>query len=174
MFQEAWFIGHLQCPDCGNPLRVGADITCSVCDRHLPLVPPVDLRPVRPRSKVIELNLSSAAPDSALETVQIGTPDITYAGPPAQRDSRELISEMTRLIPQNSRVLDLGCGPRDQASPLESVGYQYVGADYSNPSADLLVDAHSMPFCDNSFECVFCYAVLEHLHSPVLAIREIE
>jgi SAM-dependent methyltransferase len=68
----------------------------------------------------------------------------------------------------------LGCGPRDQAKPMEFIGYRYVGADYSNPSADLLVDAHSMPFCDDSFECVFCYAVLPHFHSPVVAIREIE
>ena len=109
---------------------------------------------------------ASTTPDKILETVNIGPPEITYKGPHAQRDSRELISEMIRSIPPNGRVLDLGCGPRDQAKPMELVGYQYVGADYSSPSADLLVDAHSMPFCDDSFECVFCYAVLEHLHSP--------
>jgi SAM-dependent methyltransferase len=49
-----------------------------------------------------------------------------------------------------------------------------VGVDYSSPSADLLADAHSIPFGNNSFECVFSYAVLEHLHSPFVAIREIE
>ena len=175
MFEEKWFVGHLRCPDCGNALRVGVDVACSACDRHLPLRPPVDLRPVRPHRVVIELNaVVSIAPDNVLETVDIGPPDITYEGPQAQRDSRELISEMIKSVPQNGRVLDLGCGPRDQAKPMESVGYQYLGVDYSSPSADLLVDAHAMPFCDNSFECVFCYAVLEHLHSPVLAIREIE
>jgi SAM-dependent methyltransferase len=78
------------------------------------------------------------------------------------------------LIPANARVLDLGCGPRDQAKPMEYVGFQYLGVDYSSPSADLLVDAHSMPFSDNSFECVFSYAVLEHLRCPVIAIKEIE
>ena len=81
---------------------------------------------------------------------------------------------MIRSVPPNGRVLDLGCGPRDQAQPIESVGYRYVGVDYSSPSADLLADAHSIPFGDNSFECVFSYAVLEHLHSPFVAIREIE
>jgi SAM-dependent methyltransferase len=124
---------------------------------------------------MIELNaVNSVAPDNTLQTVDIDPPEIIYKGPQAQRDSRELISEMMKSVPQSGRVLDLGCGPRDQAKPMESVGYQYLGADYSSPSADILVDAHSTPFCDNSFECVFSYAVLEHLRSPVVAIREIE
>ena len=150
-------------------------IWCSECNRHTPLRAPIDLRPVRPHRAVVELDaVVSSSPDQVLEAVTIGPPQITYAGPQAQRDSRELISEMIKSVPKNGRVLDLGCGPRDQAKPMEYIGYQYVGADYSSPSADLLVDAHSMPFCNNFFECVFCYAVLEHLHSPVLAIREIE
>jgi SAM-dependent methyltransferase len=62
----------------------------------------------------------------------------------------------------------------DQARAITSAGYQYVGADYSSSSAHVLADAHSIPFVDSSFECVFSYAVLEHLHSPHLAIREIE
>ena len=156
-------------------MRVGVEVTCSVCDHHKSLHPPIDLRPTRPRSMVIELNaLISPVPNDVLEQVNIGAPPITYDGPPAQRDSRELISEMIRSVPPKGRVLDLGCGPRDQAQPVESVGYRYVGVDYSSPSADLLADAHSIPFCDNSFECVFSYAVLEHLHSPFVAIREIE
>ena len=117
---------------------------------------------------MIELKaVSSIAPDDILQTVDIGPPNITYKGPQAQRDSRELISEMMKSVRQNGRVLDLGCGPRDQAKPMELAGYQYLGVDYSSPSADLLVDAHAMPFCNNSFECVFSYAVLEHLRLPV-------
>jgi SAM-dependent methyltransferase len=151
------------------------DVASGACDRHLPLRRPVDLRPTRAKRTVIELNaVPSAAPDDVLQTVDIGPPNITYKSPQAQRDSRELISEMTKSVPQNGRVLDLGCGPRDRAKPMESVGYRYLGADYSSPTADLLVDAHSTPFCDNSFECVFSYAVLDHLRCPVIAIREIE
>jgi SAM-dependent methyltransferase len=156
-------------------MQIDLEVTCSVCDHHKALYPPVDLRPSRPRSIAIELNaVMLAVPNDVLEQVNIGPPHITYDGPLAQRDSRELISEIMTSIPRNGRVLDLGCGPRDQAQPIEFAGYRYVGVDYSSPSADLLVDAHSMPFCDNSFECVFSYAVLEHLHSPFVAIREIE
>ena len=45
--------------------------------------------------------------------------------------------------------------------------------DYANPAAELLVDAHALPFADESFDCVFSYAVLEHLHTPQVAIQEI-
>ena len=174
-FETKWFIGDLRCPDCGNAMRIGPDVACSVCDYRKTLRPPVDLRPSRPRGVTIELKtVISPVPNEVLRRVNIDPPPVTYDGPPAQRDSRELISEMIGLVPPNGKVLDLGCGPRDQAQPIESIGYRYVGVDYSSSSADLLADAHSIPFGDNTFECVFSYAVLEHLHSPFLAIREIE
>ena len=156
-------------------MRIGVDVTCSVCDYHKTLQRPLDLRPSRPRGVTIELKtVISPVPNEVLAQVNIDPPPITYDGPPALRDSRELISEMIGSVPPNGRVLDLGCGPRDQAQPIESVGYRYVGIDYSSSSADLLADAHSIPFSDNTFECVFSYTVLQHLHSPFLAIREIE
>jgi ubiquinone/menaquinone biosynthesis C-methylase UbiE len=34
-------------------------------------------------------------------------------------------------------------------------------------------DAHSLPFKDQSFDCVLSYAVLEHLHAPWVAIHEV-
>jgi SAM-dependent methyltransferase len=165
----------LQCPDCGNAVSIGAEIVCTDCDRRITFNRPIDMRPNRTRRLTIELNTTtSSTPDHLLRTVRIGPPDVTYEGPQAQRDSRELISEMVKSIPAKSRVLDLGCGPRDQALPMDYLGYRYVGADYSNVAADLLVDAHSMPFSNGAFDCVFSYAVLEHLHSPVIALREIE
>src|SRR5262245_4267207 len=129
--ETKWFMRDLRCPDCGNAVRISMDVVCSVCDYHRPFHPPVDLRPARPRKIAIELNaVISSTPDDVLQRVDIGPPDITYEGPLAQRDSRELISEIMRSVPPNGKVLDLGCGPRDQAQPIESVGYKYVGVDY--------------------------------------------
>ncbi|MEM9313437.1 MAG: class I SAM-dependent methyltransferase [Pseudomonadota bacterium] len=70
-------------------------------------------------------------------------------------------------------VLDLGCGPRDQAVPLRHLGVNYVGVDYSNGDADMLADAHALPFAEASFDVVLSYAVLEHLHNPFLAVSEV-
>jgi SAM-dependent methyltransferase len=83
------------------------------------------------------------------------------------------MSVISSLLPFGSRVLDLGCGPRDQAIPIEHLGYSYVGLDFTNQSADFLADAHSIPFMDASFDCVFSYAVFEHLHNPYVAIQEV-
>ena len=78
-----------------------------------------------------------------------------------------------RYAAPGAAVLDLGCGPRDQATPIEYPGYRYLGVDYSGKDADLLVDAHALPFKLASFDVVFSYAVLEHLHNPFVALAEI-
>jgi SAM-dependent methyltransferase len=108
-----------------------------------------------------------------LSGVELDPPRITYTGPRGQRDGTELLSVLQQTLPQPGRVLDLGCGPRDQAIPIMSLGHQYVGVDYSGDAADLLADAHALPFGSASFDFVFSYAVLEHLHNPFLALAEI-
>ena len=112
-------------------------------------------------------------PGEFLQLIDTTRPSLTYSGPNALRDSRELMSEVSRQLPNGGDVLDLGCGPRDQAVPLEYLGFRYVGVDYGNPAADFLADAHSIPFRAASFDCVFSYAVLEHLHNPFIALHEV-
>jgi len=79
----------------------------------------------------------------------------------------------SRLKPGQA-VLDLGCGPRDQAAVFTHLGCKYVGLDYENPAADILADAHAIPFRSQTFDVVFSYAVLQHLHNPQVAIAEVD
>lgn len=116
----------------------------------------------------------TVSPDHVLHEVPTTPPPITYTGPQAVRDSREFMSVLRETFPQPADVLDLGCGPRDQALPICHLGHRYVGVDWSSNRADFLVDAHSLPFSDGMFDCVFSYAVLEHLYNPFVAIREID
>jgi SAM-dependent methyltransferase len=74
---------------------------------------------------------------------------------------------------EGARLLDLGCGPRDQAVPAAHCGLLYVGVDFSSPHADILIDAHAIPFRSGTFDVVLSYAVLEHLYNPLLAVREV-
>lgn len=108
-----------------------------------------------------------------LTDILIERPAITYDGPRAERDSSELFSAAAQWIAPGARLLDLGCGPRDQAAPTEHRGASYVGIDYSSDQADLLADAHAIPFRDGTFDVVLSYAVLEHLYHPFLALQEV-
>jgi ubiquinone/menaquinone biosynthesis C-methylase UbiE len=129
---------------------------------------------MRPIPACLDLPRVISDPRDYLDNVVIDKPLISYKGPTAQRDSSELVSEMQNYLQNNSYVLDLGCGPRDQVIPIEYLGYKYVGVDFSNPAADFLADAHALPLKSKSFDCVMSYAVLEHLHNPFIAIKEIE
>ena len=66
-------------------------------------------------------------------------------------------------------VLELGAG--DDACVRDNL----IKTDafiYSN-NLNYVVDAHAMPFDDNTFDFVYSLAVFEHLHSPWLAAKEI-
>lgn len=171
---EVWFADRLACPDCREELRVESSaIVCKSCGFKDYTCR--DLRPQKPQSYPLTLSSHlSVNLNQILESINTSKPVVTYQGPSAIRDSSELMSELSSRIPAGGTVLDLGCGPRDQFLPLNHLGYRYVGIDYSSPKADFLADAHAIPFKSGSFDCIFSYAVLEHLHNPFIAISEIE
>lgn len=70
-------------------------------------------------------------------------------------------------------ALDIGCGHGQNRKLRESFGYHYLATDLQHPAADVLVDAHRLPLDDDSVEVVLAIAVVEHLHNPFLAAREI-
>jgi len=166
---DAWFREHLACPDCQLPLPAQS---CA-CGFVIVGGTPPDLRPHHPRPRTFAHQIGTTAP-SDLASCSIERPVVTYDGPRATRDSAELFSAIADRLKPGARLLDLGCGPRDQAKPAEHYGLAYVGVDYSSPDADLLADAHAIPFVDRTFDVVLSYAVFEHLYDPYVAAREVE
>ena len=175
-----WYRTYLCCPDCREDLAESdGKLSCTNCDYDCidsgEASAPLDIKPNNPATLHTQLpRIIKTDIDQALNELDLTKPAITYDGPTAIRDSRELMSQMSHYLKDSGKVFDLGCGPRDQADPIEYLGHQYVGADYSNPAADMLADAHAIPFKDETFDCVFSYAVLEHLHNPFIGIAEIE
>ncbi len=171
-----WYSELIVCPDCKRKMSlVDTRAVCDECGFRCGGDTVTDLRPGKPR--LVEITLSpsqEATPVQCLSTIKIEAPKISYDGPAAIRDSRELMSVLQQNLRIGSRVLDLGCGPKDQKAPVEYLGFDYLGIDYSSIAADFLGDAHAIPIRENSFDCVLSYAVLEHLHSPYIAVREIE
>lgn len=166
---DAWFERHLACPDCQRPIELA--FACA-CGFRVPDGEPLDFRPQNPQPRAYAIPIGSTAP-ADLNHVLIERPPLVYDGPPAQRDSSELFSAASAWLRPNMNLLDLGCGPRDQAVPAQHIGANYVGIDYSSGAADLLADAHALPFREATFDAVLSYAVLEHLYDPFLAAREV-
>jgi SAM-dependent methyltransferase len=172
---KSWYLPLLACPDCKAELSVGDRcVSCESCGFRRESGHKLDLRPDNPMPT--RLPMLPQAPDcnAVLKIVDTNPPLETYRGPAATRNSTGFMSELSRILPRGARVLDLGCGPRDQAVPIEYLGFKYVGFDVSGDAVDFHGDAHAIPFADSVFDCVFTYAVLEHLHNPWLALSEIE
>lgn len=99
--------------------------------------------------------------------------------------SLDLTGEAADLPPQHAReanvpfvdealdsgrlVLELGAGIEGCEDPNLVKTDAFVYGEH----LDFVVDAHALPFEENTFDYVFSLSVFEHLHSPWIAAREI-
>lgn len=86
----------------------------------------------------------------------------------------ELVSHFPRADKPGGMMLDIGCGKLGAyAAVLKGTNLEYVGLDYDGEGADLLGDAHALPFKDGTFEFALSIAVIEHLRHPLVAMSEV-
>ena len=86
------------------------------------------------------------------------------------RDSAdEPIPMVQEALSSGGLVLELGAGIERCANPnlVKTDGFVY------DASLDFVVDAHNLPFSENTFVYVYSLAVFEHLHSPWITADEI-
>lgn len=168
-----WLWPLLCCPDCAGGLRSGAgELRCGACGFTTQPASPLDLRPQRTlRTRPLAANLSVAT--GRLDSLDLREPEAVVRSPDGARDSSTLVSALRLAGCLGGRLLDLGCGPRDQAPFLEGLGFAYVGLDLFHPAADLRADARALPFSGASIDAVFSYAVLEHVPHPWLTLSEV-
>lgn len=95
------------------------------------------------------------------------------AGPPSPARHNRLFAARVdrflqpRRLPASSLILNLGSGSTSFGSHVVNLDIQ------PSSSVDVIADAHSLPFCEGSFQAVFCQAVLEHVRRPGLVAAEI-
>lgn len=172
----------LACPGCGSDaLRAFAGgAHCESCGERYPRLPTgaLDLRPRSPVTRVqrIEVGLDPVGIDS-LDTRTLAPParpevDFSEIRPPAHL-SRELLGHFPAALHPGAPMLDIGCGDAAHRGVCEHAGFRYLGLDRDSTAADILADAHLLPFRDNAFRFVLSVAVLQYLRFPVLAMREV-
>ena len=128
-----------------------------------------------------ELDASPPAPPEARDPPpevaglvrEIGLPQRSRAG------SLEAVLEVAARLPRG-RALDLPCGPGLASEALRRLGFEVTAADldeqvfagseirFEKVDLDL-----PLPFSDASFELVHCGDGIEHLESPIRALREL-
>ncbi len=85
-----------------------------------------------------------------------------------------LPSECAALLENRGslRILDIGCGRAKYRQFTTEFGHRYVGVDLDSPQADVLGDAHALPFGDSQFDAALLFAVLQYSLNPRLVFEE--
>lgn len=87
-------------------------------------------------------------------------------------------AELTHLLDKyrlrDKKCLEIGCG----RGCFQDLVTDYTGVDYSSEAGRYLhkpfyaCDATKLPFPDSTFDAVWTYATVEHIHEPEAALRE--
>lgn len=183
--EKIW--NQIACPACGGKLaREGGQARCGACALCYPSANgKPDLRLRQPKIAKMDFPLGTDLPPK--QQLPFGPIPVNPAAGAGLRISREnatdcyfgnrLTRELLSWFPKASRdgalMLDLGCGNKRFQKLCQPLEYNYVGVDYQNAAADLLGDAHALPFVDQTFDFAVSFAVLEHLRYPFVALQEV-
>jgi SAM-dependent methyltransferase len=97
-----------------------------------------------------------------------------YVGLIKLREAIEYVIEKYLSNARNATLIDLGCGSMPYKPLFSHAIMNYVGADISLESADVLLDANTgrVEAGDSSFDYILSTQVLEHVNSPVDYLKE--
>ena len=77
-------------------------------------------------------------------------------------------------LPREAKVLDLGARNSIEPRLLREAGWLVTAVDLCPRAWGIrYADMHRLPFADGAFDVVFASHVLEHAHTPDLALKEV-
>lgn len=96
--------------------------------------------------------------------------DPTFRIAPAVRILRDV-----GALWRGAAVLDIGARNRIEPQLLEAAGWRVTAVDLWPFAGGGIrwADMHALPFADGNYDAVVCSHVLEHAHSPDLALKEV-
>jgi len=96
-----------------------------------------------------------------------------------QYNRDQFVQSVANSLPQGARVLDAGAGPCKYRPLFAHCRYesqdfgQYTGPDLKYGQIDHVCDITAIPVEANSFDCIICTEVLEHVPYPDRVINEL-
>jgi SAM-dependent methyltransferase len=171
------FPGDGRCDQCGfapGQWRCGGRLVPDwrAADRAqtLQLEVRLPVRPLEPREVASRYFIAERAHFPHLSRAEIGRRYGTKLNKGLQYYCHEALARFGPDAP----VLDLGCGSGGNRAYLRDLGFRRIlTVDWESTGADLLVDAHRLPFADGAFQVVLSTAVFEHLYHPFLGMKEV-
>lgn len=91
----------------------------------------------------------------------------------------KFVQDCADVLELTAPVVEIGARPAEGQEEIaylrSSIGVTpYFGFDIQpGPNVDSVTDIHHLPFADNSIGTVVCVEVLEHVHDPIRAVKEI-
>lgn len=98
-----------------------------------------------------------------------GAKDPTFRVAPAI----EILRDLGKL-PHGAKILDVGARNLIEPTLLRAAGWEVTPVDLCPRAWGIrYADMHRLPFDSGAFDCVFASHVLEHAHTPGLAVKEV-
>lgn len=85
------------------------------------------------------------------------------------------VQNLSKNAHRQLSLADIGCGEQPMRSFIEDLGLRYTGIDVSQNlagSVDIIASLPVIPRPNDSFDCILCTEVLEHVYPYQLAIKE--
>jgi SAM-dependent methyltransferase len=161
--------GILRCAACRGALAhtdSGPEIACESCSARYGF------------TSTGQPDLRLAGPLRRSYTVDLGSVDPLWSegGQRPKVDIAAGVAEVGAMLPSASLAgdiaIEIGCGGKPLRTLLTQAGWHYVGVDFKASAADLLCDAHSLPFQSSSVGMIVTKALLEHVRLPHIAVAE--
>ena len=174
-----WIAPLLVCPKCQSALDAGNTepfLTCPGCGSvygRAPATGVLDLRCPSPKTHALSVRTGAHAFGDLLGQVPVGPPPTTYAGALPPRTTREFMSVIKDDVTPGGFVLEVGGGPARYRAPILGLGFRFLTTDYESAAADILVDAHALPFKTACADALLMQSVSQAFENPFVAFREV-